>query len=137
MPILGHNEPHPTTGTKTWTREEEEKLLELRTKGLSSREMAIEMGKTRMAILGKLHRMKLNVAADEGRRTLKKKKSSFKFEPMPDRGSCMWHTDGEGWCRKGSLPGKAYCQHHHQLSQPNPPPKPLNEKDVLFLAYCL
>lgn len=133
MYILGHDESHKQAGTPCWTKDEEAQLIDLRSKGMSSREIAIEIGKTRMAILGKLNRMKLNIASDKGRRTLKKK-LSFKYDTMPDLGRCCWPLEKGAWCCAEAIPGRPYCQEHHLQSRPDPYPKPLDENYAVMLS---
>lgn len=41
----------------TWTDEDTERLLQLRLRGLTSRQIAIAMGRTRDAVCGKLERL--------------------------------------------------------------------------------
>lgn len=120
MYILGHDEPHPTPGTPTWTADEESKLAELLSKGLSGTEIAKILGKTRMAVLGKKHRMKLKSAKNEGNRP--KKTRPRGYGPMPWDG-CLHHHDVNGWCGEPTIPGQAYCLHHSRLVYVDPKPK--------------
>lgn len=114
--------------SKNWPRERIDRLIAMYKAGQGASIIALALGTTRNAVLGKANR--IGLSRQEGR-VLPPKTAAVQFgnyDPFPDRG-CLWNTDGH-WCGCRTRLGSAYCENHYNLSVQSPRP-PL---DVSFLA---
>ncbi len=122
--------------SNSWTDEEIETLKALWSAGKTSPEIVQLMGKTRSAIMGKVHRLKLktvteprargNKPGSNGKTCQKRRKIPLKppFRPealtsLLDLGPCMcrysFGSPGEpgfGFCGERTERGKTYCAEH-------------------------
>lgn len=114
MPVLGHDESHPSSGTKTWTKEQEQRAIDLLGKGLSSFKVAQIMGVTRNALNGRMHRIGFKFGKPSHAR--KAEIVPTGYDPIPDRGLCCYPLDGGEWCGMVVAKGKSYCPNHHSIA---------------------
>lgn len=108
----------PKIQTK-WPKEEEDLLLSLLKRGLSSAEIGEVMKKSRNSVIGKVNRLGVRILNS----TKKNRKQEYVgFDPFPEKSKCCWSI-GRGWCQAEAIPGLPYCQEHQYKAYRHPTPK--------------
>lgn len=127
---------------RMWTDDETTKLITMVKKGFNSKKMSVELGKTRNAVLGKAHRLRLKIKRDTGAkvkaparereravetRTMARPPASptvqdeYEILSMTNT-QCRWiegEVDGLNtkYCRQQTIGTTSYCQHHFERSR--------------------
>lgn len=112
----------------TWTAEKIKQLKKLWSKGKSTVEIGRELGISKNAVVGKVHRLELNarpspIKKDAKPKTIKKKAPQKENMSLLDLklNSCRWPI-GEPkdadfhFCGKDTVTGKPYCTEHCKLA---------------------
>lgn len=111
----------------TWTDEKIKKLKKLWQKGCSTVEIAKELGISKNAVVGKVHRLELEARPSPIKKKAKKvvehNSSKQQFTGLMDLkiNSCRWpigdpEEEGFHFCGKEASTGKPYCPEHCKIA---------------------
>lgn len=112
----------------TWTTEKIKQLKKLWSKGKSTVEIGRELGISKNAVVGKVHRLELNarpspIKKSTTQKTQKKKTQSTEKVALLDLklNSCRWPIGDPSdanfhFCGKDTVTGKPYCAEHCKIA---------------------
>lgn len=105
---------------KTWTSEEDELLVLYLNENISCRDVAIKMGKTRNAVIGRKARLGINSVRDKPKKEIVKLPSIAPVASFPNHGHCVYpigdiRQDGFSFCGLSVNGRKQYCERHYKL----------------------
>ena len=111
----------------TWTTEKIKQLKKLWSKGKSTVEIGRELGISKNAVVGKVHRLELNarpspIKKETVKKTVKKKEVKQENISLMDlkMNSCRWPIGDPKdadfhFCGKDTVTGKPYCSEHCKI----------------------
>ena len=112
----------------TWTTEKIKQLKKLWSKGKSTVEIGRELGISKNAVVGKVHRLELNarpspIKKETVKKTVKKKEVKQENISLMDlkMNSCRWPIGDPKdadfhFCGKDTVTGKPYCREHCKIA---------------------
>ncbi|MBR6675617.1 MAG: global cell cycle regulator GcrA-like protein [Alphaproteobacteria bacterium] len=112
----------------TWTTEKIKQLKKLWSKGKSTVEIGRELGISKNAVVGKVHRLELNarpspIKKETVKKTVKKKEVKQENVSLMDlkMNSCRWPIGDPKdadfhFCGKDTVTGKPYCSEHCKIA---------------------
>ena len=112
----------------TWTTEKIKQLKKLWSKGKSTVEIGRELGISKNAVVGKVHRLELNarpspIKKEAVKKTVKKKVQKQENVSLMDLklNSCRWPIGDPKdadfhFCGKDTVTGKPYCSEHCKIA---------------------
>ena len=112
----------------TWTTEKIKQLKKLWSKGKSTVEIGRELGISKNAVVGKVHRLELNarpspIKKETVKKTVKKKVQKQENVSLMDLklNSCRWPIGDPKdadfhFCGKDTVTGKPYCSEHCKIA---------------------
>lgn len=112
----------------TWTTEKIKQLKKLWSKGKSTVEIGRELGISKNAVVGKVHRLELNarpspIKKETVKKTVKKKAQKQENVSLMDLklNSCRWPIGDPKdadfhFCGKDTVTGKPYCSEHCKIA---------------------
>lgn len=110
------------TERKAWWAANRDRLVELVDAGLTANAIAIELGVSRNAVMGQVHRTRLKLAREPTGGRRRPRRVGVKLNVFPPSGNCVWpHGDpGEadfGFCaaRTAGL-DRPYCTRHERVA---------------------
>ena len=121
----------------TWTTEEIDLLCDYAREGLSARQIGDKLGKTKNAIIGKLHRLGMGTKKKlKTQEPVQEKAIAFPIGQVPlaeiEHNQCRYMGGGynDFLCCGAPIYRKSFCQEHYELCWVQPKSKKQTDKEL-------